>query len=320
MQRERSHLKEANDLWRGVAPKRGFTLIELLVVIAIIAIIAAILFPVFARARENARRASCQSNLKQLGLAIVQYTQDYDENYPAGYGSSFNPAAFDFSGVGWAEKIYPYVKSVQVYVCPDEQRNMTLDLASGSNLESYGINANLTCPSGQSTTVLNARISHLNAPAKTVMLFETAFTSAYLTDTSIAYVLGSSGGGQHNYGGVACWGVPATCVFKPFYGGGCYATGVMGGRTGSTGFYSTSQSTGSNNCNGQYQAATGRHLDGSNFLMADGHVKWLKGESVSTGAAATSSSAAQDDTYAGVVHGHAEGTEKGTSAVTFSPT
>ena len=59
--------------------KRGFTLIELLVVVAIIGILAAILFPVFARARENARRASCQSNLKQIGLGIAQYTQDYDE-------------------------------------------------------------------------------------------------------------------------------------------------------------------------------------------------------------------------------------------------
>src|SRR5471032_2231792 len=64
--------------------RRGFTLIELLVVIAIIAILAAILFPVFARARENARRASCQSNLKQIGLAIAQYLQDHDETMPTG--------------------------------------------------------------------------------------------------------------------------------------------------------------------------------------------------------------------------------------------
>ncbi len=79
---------------RHTAPKRclfkGFTLIELLVVIAIIAILAAILFPVFARARENARRASCQSNLKQVGLGIMQYVQDYDERYMPMFSSHIN--------------------------------------------------------------------------------------------------------------------------------------------------------------------------------------------------------------------------------------
>lgn len=65
-----------------LSPRRGFTVIELLVVITIIAILAAILFPVFGRARENARRRSCLSNLKQMGLAILQYTQDYDERFP----------------------------------------------------------------------------------------------------------------------------------------------------------------------------------------------------------------------------------------------
>ena len=93
--------------------RKGFTLIELLVVIAIIAILAAILFPVFARARENARRASCQSNLKQIGLGMLQYTQDYDERMP----SVFNGAA---PNKGWVEMTQPYVKSFQLFQCPSE--------------------------------------------------------------------------------------------------------------------------------------------------------------------------------------------------------
>lgn len=95
----------------------GFTLIELLVVIAIIAILAAILFPVFARARENARRTSCASNLKQIGLGIMQYTQDYDERMPlCGYNlyAASNPQVF----YSWRRVTYPYVKSVQLYACP----------------------------------------------------------------------------------------------------------------------------------------------------------------------------------------------------------
>ena len=98
--------------------KFGFTLIELLVVIAIIAILAAILFPVFARARENARRASCQSNLKQIGLGILQYAQDYDEKYPMYRidGGTGNPG----SPYGWADAIQPYTKSEQVYQCPSD--------------------------------------------------------------------------------------------------------------------------------------------------------------------------------------------------------
>jgi len=92
---------------------RAFTLIELLVVIAIIAILAAILFPVFAKAREKARQSSCASNLKQLNLAILQYAQDYDETTPARW----------FAGGGhWFEVCQPYVKNRQLEICPSTRQ------------------------------------------------------------------------------------------------------------------------------------------------------------------------------------------------------
>jgi prepilin-type N-terminal cleavage/methylation domain-containing protein/prepilin-type processing-associated H-X9-DG protein len=95
--------------------KKGFTLIELLVVIAIIGILAAILFPVFARARENARRASCQSNLKQVGLAIAQYQQDYDEK---------TLAVDEPAGYSWFAPLQPYIKSAAVFRCPSLSENL----------------------------------------------------------------------------------------------------------------------------------------------------------------------------------------------------
>ena len=108
----------------------GFTLIELLVVIAIIAILAAILFPVFARARENARRASCQSQLKQIALGIKQYIQDYDEKFPPRRDSA------DTTGTigGWANLVQPYIKSEQIFQCPSES-NAPGGMSSSSNGE-----------------------------------------------------------------------------------------------------------------------------------------------------------------------------------------
>jgi prepilin-type N-terminal cleavage/methylation domain-containing protein/prepilin-type processing-associated H-X9-DG protein len=99
--------------------RRGFTLIELLVVIAIIAILAAILFPVFARAREKARQASCQSNLKQIGLSLMMYSQDYDESISMHTGGFGYPTAVQADQEWWPMRIQPYMKNVQVLQCPD---------------------------------------------------------------------------------------------------------------------------------------------------------------------------------------------------------
>jgi prepilin-type N-terminal cleavage/methylation domain-containing protein/prepilin-type processing-associated H-X9-DG protein len=138
----------------------GFTLIELLVVIAIIAILAAILFPVFAKAREKARQVSCLSNQKQLGLGFMQYVQDYDEFYPCG---TFGPTS---PGSGWAGQVYPYVKSTGVYKCPDDS---SIPPNSYEVTISYGYNEWLAHQYGGTSPVSMAA---LNAPANTVCLFE----------------------------------------------------------------------------------------------------------------------------------------------------
>ena len=161
--------------------KRGFTLIELLVVIAIISILAAILFPVFARARENARRASCQSNLKQIGLGIAQYTQDYDEKYPLRQGGTGG------SGISYVTAIQPYVRSAQLFICPSGSSDKLVINAAASNEDnlvkadktwrtetptyqgisegSYGINRLLTGSTGVS-------MATVDRPAEIPMVFD----------------------------------------------------------------------------------------------------------------------------------------------------
>jgi prepilin-type N-terminal cleavage/methylation domain-containing protein/prepilin-type processing-associated H-X9-DG protein len=114
--------------------RRGFTLIELLVVIAIIAILAAILFPVFAKAREKARQTSCLSNQKEIALAVLMYVQDYDERMPISFFGWTSPPGPPYT---WREIVQPYVKNVQIFQCPSDSNQWNLPINA-----SYGINTN----------------------------------------------------------------------------------------------------------------------------------------------------------------------------------
>jgi prepilin-type N-terminal cleavage/methylation domain-containing protein/prepilin-type processing-associated H-X9-DG protein len=170
----------------GKAQRRGFTLIELLVVIAIIAILAAILFPVFARAREKANTASCQSNLKQLGLGMIMYVQDYDQTYPKNWYVSCVAVA----SPNWKDCIYPYVKSAQLYVCPSTRLQpntceTTLGRGMGVLAMGYGTNSGRLNSSGlgvvpaaqqgpvSSVAEVAKSASEIESVADTIMIFET---------------------------------------------------------------------------------------------------------------------------------------------------
>ena len=218
------------------AIKHGFTLIELLVVIAIIAILAAILFPVFATAREKARQTTCASDLKQIGLATMQYVQDYDELYPC------NPEQ-------WVDKIYPYVKTQKVFVCPDDQ---STNVTATRGVCSYCWNYNFGFYAG---SAINLQSSQLGAPANTVLVCEITGGQLAVDPTNLSTNLNPIGHG----------------VGAPIITGTYYQTGQMGNRAAGAGFATVSSPSGP------------VHTNGSNFIAADGHVKWLPGTQVSIG-------------------------------------
>lgn len=239
----------------------GFTLIELLVVIAIISILAAILFPVFARARENARRASCMSNLKQLGLGVMMYVQDYDEKYPRSLTLTTEtpqPGGYTWStGVWfWQQMLYPYTKSFEVIDCPSapvvpfNTSNQAVPFYGN-----YGVNEMLLA-FGTSPVVSMAAVQ---SPSSTYMMMD---AGAYVV--APAYVtIGYSG---HDitapHGGY--WYLPGT-------GPGSAVNGPVIATTSFT-------TLGQPNMPGDY--AGGRHFGGVNIAFADGHVKWLQSQTV----------------------------------------
>ena len=229
----------------GCTSRRAFTLIELLVVIAVIGILAAILFPVFARARENARRTSCASNMKQIGLGLLQYMQDYDERQPIHGGNSNGVAAgiadYTTSTVmnPW-RGIYPYTKSWQIFRCPSAVASTISSAAScvdssttpvnscapnGNNDNSYLINAIVFTQPSLSRIISAASIS---APAEIVWSQEDAFASRALWPRPSV--------------NTTSFGLRGFAWLEPIY----------------------------NN----------RHFDGGNLLFVDGHVKWRKQSSI----------------------------------------
>jgi len=240
----------------------GFTLIELLVVIAIIAILAAVLFPVFAKAREKARATSCVSNEKQLGLAFVQYVQDYDESYPVDTnGGNYN---------GWAGELFPYVKSYNSFACPDDST-----IVSGSrSVDSYAMNANLMAPGPNGTAnaqLAYPKISQLVSPASTVLVFEVQGVQ------NVQLLVTTEAQSATGYGTVMGWGAGSHPLCNGY---SCvYATGPIGGNA------LTCETPSIDN--------GAVHSMMSNYLAADGHVKTLRPEKVSGGYPPSSSSSVQ---------------------------
>lgn len=250
-------------VYKEKCKSQGFTLIELLVVIAIIAILAAILFPVFARARESARRASCQSNLKQLALGTHQYMQDYDSRFPIvdpydnGATEPLNGPFQDIgsywfrSGQNVPNRIYPYVKSTQIFDCPSRSKSYDVGY---SPAVAYGINIYLSYASancywagcGSGTKQAPMPESLVNNSALCIMWGEASWTS-------VPFVNAATDSGT-------CANEYETLAMPPNGSGDIGRCNV--GRYPCT------------NCS--LTTDYSRHFDGSNIAFVDGHVKFMK--------------------------------------------
>ncbi|RYG65227.1 DUF1559 domain-containing protein [bacterium] len=270
-----------NNLSKSYSPTSGFTLIELLVVVAIIAILAAILFPVFGRARENARRSSCQSNLKQVGLGLLQYTQDYDERYTVGVNGT---------GGAWAGTTAPYIKSTQIFTCASD----TTTPGANQTTVSYGMNSNIANRFGGFPA-----IASMSSPSRTVLLFE---IRGNFTNVGNISEQGATNGGSTVGDGTNLSNYSGCCTMAAVTGVQ-FATGKMDGWN--QGYAPGGHAT-------QWDDTTGRHLEGANYAFADGHVKWLKATNVSAGNTAAAATNPQGG-------GRAEGADAAGHGATFSP-
>jgi prepilin-type N-terminal cleavage/methylation domain-containing protein len=278
---------------RARTPRSGFTLIELLVVIAIIAILAAILFPVFAQAREKARQTSCISNNKQVGLALLMYSEDYDETMPNGI---YQP------GLGWMGSCYAYVKNIPVFHCPDDptQNMAPTPMMYAMYPGSYVYNVNIA---------KSPALASLTAPASSVLCSEGLGVQA---EIEVNGEWSGTGPAPNNYVMSMSSDGLTWIYFEPDgqmpAGGPQLDTGVIGGYT------SHAPPPAPYSIWYMRQGMGGRHTSGAEYVAADGHAKWLMPGTVSGGPSAVASTSSAN--YASPYN--AAGTSSGQFQLTSS--